>query len=262
MNNKLAVIVIPIHKATLNANEVISLKQCLKILKDYPIVFACSKNLNTTHYQKIMADNAVLFKTEHFNDIYFKSSVGYNKLMLTPDFYKAFLDYQYLLIYQLDVYVFKDDLKYWCKQNYDYIGAPLLPHENRENEMQFLKGYSKILNFINRTIGTNFKIKNVGNGGFSLRKVKKCYWLLTLSKSKVAAWGTNHEDGFFRYWGNIFSPIFKLPTDEVALHFSIEHSPKQSLKILGGEMPFGCHAFEKFEPHTWKLYIKDENFIP
>ena len=31
-----------------------------------------------------------------------------------------------MLIYQLDAFVFQDDLAYWCQQNYDYIGAPWL----------------------------------------------------------------------------------------------------------------------------------------
>ena len=45
-------------------------------------------------------------------------------LMLSPFFYESFLDFKYVLIHQLDVFIFKDELNYWCNQNYDYIGAP------------------------------------------------------------------------------------------------------------------------------------------
>ena len=35
-----------------------------------------------------------------------------------------------MLIYQLDAYVFKDELLNWANKGYDYIGAPWLPWKN------------------------------------------------------------------------------------------------------------------------------------
>lgn len=62
--------------------------------------------------------------------------------MLTKEFYLRFRQWEYLLIYQLDAYVFQDELMDWCNKGYDYIGAP------------FLK--------LNREVDWN----NCGNGGF------------------------------------------------------------------------------------------------
>ena len=74
--------------------------------------------------------------------------------------------------------------------------------------------------------------------------------------SKALRWGTNNEDGFFKYWGNLFHPLFRLPSDNIALRFAIEQSPDESLKKLNGQLPFGCHAFEKYEPEVWRGYIE------
>jgi hypothetical protein len=57
-----------------------------------------------------------------------------------------------MLIYQLDAWVFKDDLMKWCNKGYDYIGAPWF-----EDFGSYEKGK---------------KLWRVGNGGFSLRKIK------------------------------------------------------------------------------------------
>jgi hypothetical protein len=253
----LVAVVIPIYKDQPNKDELSSLKQCLKILKNYPILFIGPNRLNTSKYELLCRDH-ISFEMKGFEDIYFKDIEGYNKLMLSPNFYRSFLEYKYILIYQLDAYVFKDTLDYWCRQNYDFIGAPHLPHQNQANEIQFLKGYASVIQWVNRIFHTDHQISNVGNGGLSLRKTKTFYWLLKILKSQVSKWGINNEDGFFKYWGNLLYPFFKLPTDEIALHFSIEITPTESLKQLGNVLPFGCHAFEKHGPDIWKQFIYDE----
>ena len=259
MKNLVAV-TIPIYKEEIDQKEIISLKQCIKILKQHVIIFFAPLSLNLTNYKK-MCENEIDFKVILFEDHYFENIAGYNNLMLSTHFYENFLDYKFILIHQLDAFVFKDELFYWCEQNYDFIGAPVLEHKNLSGEIQFLKTYTKFLSTLKRCFNIKHVVSNVGNGGFSLRKTKTCYWLLKIFRSKVKSWGANNEDGFFSYWGNILHPFFKLPSDDEALYFSIEHSPAESLKKLGNTMPFGCHAFEKFEPETWKLYIYDKTVI-
>ena len=250
-------VVVPIYKEMPNHNEQISLKQCLNILSSHPIVFVGPENLNTIAYED-MCKGKVTFEIVRFNTTYFKNIDAYNRLMLSSEFYKKFLHFKFILIHQLDAYVFKDELLYWCKQGYDFIGAPHPPHENNLNEIQFLKGYSKIVGFMNKLLNTHHKISNVGNGGFSLRKTNTFYRMVKFLKRSTINWGINNEDGFFKYWGNILYPIVKLPEDDVALQFSIETEPTRSLIKLGGRLPFGCHAFEKYEPLTWQPYIKEK----
>lgn len=256
MRNTVAVI-IPIYKEALNNNELTSLNRCLDILSNHPIIFVGPESLNTEVYENLCI-NKLLFKIISFDNSYFENIDGYNKLMLSKEFYRTFLRYKFVLIYQLDAYVFKDELLYWCKQDYDFIGAPHTVHNNKINEIQFLKGYSIFLALVNNIFKTNHKISNVGNGGFSLRKTRTFYTLLFFLKFRVKHWGTNNEDGFFKYWGNILYPLTKLPSDETALRFSIETNPASSLAKLSNQLPFGCHAFEKYEPLTWQPYLNEK----
>ncbi len=254
---ELVAITIPIYKEAITDIESLSLVQCLKILHSHPIVFFAPQSLNTKFYQSFCEGKAN-FTIERFDNKYFQNIGGYNRLMLSALFYKRFLNYKFILLYQLDAYVFKDELIYWCNQNYDFIGAPHPTRKNQKGEMQFLKNYSKVLAYVGKIFKTRRRISNVGNGGLSLRKTRSFYLLLTLLKSK-AAHSTHNEDGFFEYWGNLFYPFFRLPDDETALRFSIETSPKKSLEKLNNILPFGCHAFEKHGFETWKPLIRDDN---
>jgi hypothetical protein len=255
MTRHKAAILIPVYKEQPDRQELLSLTRCLTVLKKHPIIFITPFKLNTAAYESACHMNQVPFRQERFTDHYFSGIQGYNELMLSAGFYKTFINYRYILIYQLDAYVFRDELDYWCGKGYDYIGAPNTPHRNNRDEIQFLKGYSRILAAVNKVLGTDFKISNVGNGGLSLRKTRTCYWLLRALSKRVKSWGTNNEDGFFKYWGNLLRPFFKLPPEEIALAFSIEQSPGASLEQLKNRLPFGCHAFGKYEPETWEKYI-------
>lgn len=251
----MVIVIIPIYKITPSDVEIVSLNQCLNVLGKHKIIFIGPKELNFGKYQQICEQYDIVFDVKLFDDIYFSGIEGYNKLMLSAAFYKGFLSYKFLLVYQLDAYVFEDELLYWCNQNYDFIGAPHQPHKNNAGEMQFLKNYSSLINLTNRFFNTQREISNVGNGGLSLRKTKSCYRLLKTLKKSVTKWGLNNEDGFFKYWGNILHPLFRLPSDQIALTFSIEQAPSASLLKMNGKLPFGCHAFEKYEPETWQKHI-------
>jgi len=254
MPAQLVTVVIPVYKEIPDPNEVISLRQCLAVLGHYPIEFVGPASLNTTYYAEL-CDTKTSFIYRSFDDAYFKNINGYNSLLLSKTFYKHFHNYRYILIHQLDAYVFRDELAYWCRQGYHYIGAPQMAHSNGANDIQFLKGYSKALNIVNKLFKTSYAVKNVGNGGLSLRHVNKCLWLMTIMRSKLKNWGTLNEDGFFKYAGNLLSPFFRLPADDIALEFAIEVNPSAAMTSLNGKLPFGCHAFNKYEPEFWKQYI-------
>lgn len=266
--NKIKVaVVIPIYKKILDPFEKISLKQCVKILNKYNIKLAAPKNLNLNNYFKINPD----LKTEFFNPYYFKSIKGYNKLMLSQKFYNRFVNYDYILIYQLDAFVFKDELEYWCNKNYDYIGAP------------------SFKNFIT----DHFKKKfwKVGNGGFSLRKIKKFLKILERLKSstsdikknnslkllnkitrtpiigsKILKYKNNfeyfsinptfNEDYFWGTYAKKISSDFKVPPVKIALKFSFEKNPDYFFILNKKKLPFGCHAWYKYNLKFWKKYIK------
>ena len=104
---KTCCVVIPVYKAIPGANELSSFKQCLKILGTHPVVLAAPQTLDTKLYDEV--SNGTV-SVERFDDTYFKDLAGYNKLMLSATFYKRFAASRYILIYQLDAWIFRDEL--------------------------------------------------------------------------------------------------------------------------------------------------------
>jgi hypothetical protein len=204
---------------------------------------------------------------------FFGSAQRHGKLLLSEAFYKAFLDYEFILVYHLDALVFADELMEWCDAGYDYIGAPWLlspdtPHITAEK---------------------------VGNGGFSLRRVDSFlrvlrskayfvepdeYWRGYCARSSAltqavnwprkyvkrlgwfndvkwhvrwAVHGDVHEDRFWAEYATHYDPAFRIAPVDVAMRFAFEAEPRKCFARIGG-MPFGAHRWQKFdraffEPH-------------
>lgn len=279
---KKAAIVIPIYKQNLTENEKKSFSQCAEILNKYPIIFVCPINLDTTLYENFCESMNVHYEFKKFNNKFFKGLREYSKLLLDINFYKKFSEYEYILIYQLDAWVFADNLEYWCNKGYDYIGAPWFEGLHLANE--------------------NSKLLEVaGNGGFSLRKVDSIInvlkiwpiipkikyimtWdqvfnkykkrqlisnILNLPKYLCIMFGYknlafyhfknyNHlyEDIFFTNVIPKLYPDFKLAPPEVAMYFSFEVLPEKLYKMTNHTLPFGCHSYEKYNYEFWKQFIK------
>lgn len=113
MTKKQTCIVIPLYKKLSNPKEIISLKQGLKIFNSYPIIFICPNSFNESWLDEYR-DLHPKISFEKFSDGDFESVDSYSVLLLKPRFYDRFLDYEFMLIYQTDAYVFKDELEYWC----------------------------------------------------------------------------------------------------------------------------------------------------
>ena len=105
MEKKDIVVVIPIYKATLTQYEEMSLNQCVKVLANYSLVVIKPTSLDINE----LLSQYSLLKVENFPDDCFSNLRAYNKLVLSEDFYQRFVDYQYMLIFQLDAYVFRDE---------------------------------------------------------------------------------------------------------------------------------------------------------
>lgn len=258
------IIVIPVHKVHLTNDEILSLHQCIKILAKHPICIVCPQGLDATEYVKILSENNTTYSIERFPVSFFDGIKGYNLLMLDKSFYKRFANYQYLLIYQLDAWVFSDELDYWCEMGYDYIGAPWI--EEKEN--------------------SELGVTGVGNGGFSLRRVQHFIDILSYKgpvrnvnqlnleptlKNKIykLLYSLGYQNTISYYkkdetlYEDIFLSIFlantelhaKMPDPETASLFAFEKHPS-FLFSKTMQLPFGCHAWRKYEYEAfWKQYI-------
>lgn len=265
--DKTAIIVIPIYRPVPEASERASLKQCLAILGQHPICFVCAEGFDASHYLQIIPTATL----ERFNPFYFESVLTYNKLLLSLHFYKRFSAYKYMLVYQTDAWVFRDELKYWCGQGYDYIGSPV--HRFTVDKFSSLVELATV------------------NGGFSLRKTQSHIRTLSsfrfiypfgrLLSANVNEHGikglfkalnyhflgnnTHHclnrydrnEDYFWAIQVPRKLPWFRVAPVAVALHFGFDNFPEISFQKSGNVLPFGCHAFMK-NVSFWNKYIATE----
>lgn len=270
------IVVIPIYKKELTETEISSLKQCFEVLNNHPIAFVCSETLDASFYEKFAKSKNKEVSFERFADRYFESMVAYSKMLLKKEFYEKFSQYEFMLIYQLDAWVFEDKLEHWCEQGYDYIGAPWF------EEFDLATEDSPMLPI-------------AGNGGFSLRKISTMITMLGTSykapkslkqiyiessKRKLISKIINipiyiyryifQMAHFFKFWDitTLYEDIaiarhankayndFKLAPPEIALKFSFEVQPRRLYQMNNQELPFGCHAFEKYDFEFWNQFIK------
>lgn len=229
------IIVVPVYKNEFSLLEEISLRQAMSVLADYPIAFILPEKLRGFFEDKG-------FILEYFLNCRLESRFAYSKLLLDIEFYQRFTKYDFMLLYQLDAFVFSDKLKEFCSMNYDYIGAPM-PY----------------------SCWRDIKC-NVGNGGFSLRKISSCLRVLSQKNLICEMSGLQDafakaEDKFFGYCGANDAIDFTVPKVAVAESFAVEYNVAHSWQRISLEnLPFGCHAWSKPQYFRfWKPYI--ERFI-
>lgn len=266
------IILIPIYKESLKDSEVVSLKQALKVFQKQEIIFFGPETLDCEIYRELCQKGYSRDFTFHkFPDEFFSDLLAYNKLMLSPSFYQEFAEHDFMLLYQLDSYVFEDQLDMWADKGFDYIGAP------------WFKGF-------NTSTPNSAMFSFAGNGGFSLRNISKTKQLLESMTKKVDHWyfwstfvhvGYRYKLKQLKHWfsyatksamnlveeleiyedivmarlGPVWNKNYKvaLPTD--AMKFSFDMHPQVLYKLNGSQLPFGCHAWDKSN-EFWKDYIK------
>lgn len=262
-------VVIPIYQRRLSAAELFSIKNAASVLSAHDIFFVGPAYLSEFLAQLVEQFTALKhadvtgnigYKT--FGNRYFSNIAGYNKLMLSHLFYGAFEDYRCILIAQTDSLVLTDELDMWAAKGYSYIGAP------------WFEGYTQPTQPL--------RLLNVGNGGFSLRNVAD--FLKVLDKPRVfkntlmSSWPGSWMSSTYRYlkdyhsvvyknrqfnidvnedlfWGLFVAPrcpFFTVPTASEAIAFAFESHPEYLFALNQNKLPFGCHAWERYNPDFWK----------
>lgn len=253
MNN--CCVAIPIYKTNLNNDETHSLLRCLKTLHKYDIFFVTFESLNKDYYNLILKRNNALCRYEYFEKDFFDSITGYNRLMLSKDFYERFISYDYILLYQLDAYVFGNDLSKWCNLNYSYLGAPL-PQDLT----------SAVENAHNKISKYKISLSHSFNGGASLRKTSDFIQAIRDNEELINGWYTDglNED-------IIFSALFlnkEFPSEAEARKFSFDMFPKDEFEKNGRRLPMLCHGWTKtrgenhvYNREFWLRYIWPSHYV-
>ena len=155
-------------------NEYNSILYNLKILKNGIIQYFVQMALEDI---KKLFSSSTISKNIKFIGLHenFKSVTTYDQMLTKPYLYNMFKEYEYMLITQPDVIIFKDEIQYWIEKDIDYIGAHglLIPDHN--------------YNFY------------VGNGGISLRKISSFIEALANFKIlKCPNWYLKKNTAIFR----------------------------------------------------------------
>lgn len=269
---KMVAVVVPLPTGRdLTTDERVSLRQIEHYLGGHDRYFLAPEGASV--------HSAPGFRVKRFPATYFGSAEAHNRLLLTRRFYQAFGDYRFILICHLDALVLSDQLAEWCARDWDYIGAPW-----------FACQHTRWLAEWNRTSG-------VGNGGFSLRKVdaflrvlnsthrdmepaeywrryianKPRYvrlfafwrrWLKHLSIFNNVRWSLYRhrvaEDLFWSFDATRFDPGFRIAPVEEALGFAWETEPRRCFEMTGGRMPFGCHAWPRYDRAFWIPWLVED----
>ncbi|MBD0259021.1 MAG: hypothetical protein ICV83_25160 [Cytophagales bacterium] len=247
------VVVIPVYRDRMTHAEDVSFRRCVAVLGHYPIALAAPEGLPVEAYTSLCPG----LRVKRFPAPFFDGIQGYNQLTLSVSFYESFADYAYMLIYQLDCYVFRDELKDWCRRGYDYIGAPWMGAYSqqafyRQTLDKAVRRETPVKRAARRLLGRRFE--DVGNGGLSLRKVKTFIVALTVLAHRVKTW-PYYEDLFFSVLVPILDLTFRVPDRRTAMRFSVETSPEECYALLGNTLPFGCHAPEKYGKQFWPKFM-------
>jgi len=276
---RLVAVVTPVPRFPVTSDEEISIRHLRKYLGRFDRYMIGPRRL---------PEGFSDFTLRQFPARYFSNHLSYNRLLLTEKFYRTFEAYEYILIYQLDCLVFAGNLEEWCRQGWDYVGAPWLRNEAVPEEGFFA----------------------VGNGGFSLRRVSSALAVLHSKRlvqdpalrgsdpGRLASiykrlgprfpvarliraikiflhrrgyhnnirWLTKklanvglYEDYFWSLGACAYVADFRIPTPVEALNFSFETAPRYCLAANSGRMPFGCHAWTKYDRSFWEPFLLSQS---
>jgi hypothetical protein len=220
------------------------------------------------------------FEPKPFPRKFFGSLAAHNQLLMWPKFYRAFAAYEYILIYHLDSLVFSDELMRWCEAGWDYIGAPWLPCEDMPwvGEAQVGNGgftlmkLSSVLQVLeNRhrqkpiTYWSDLLLRNTRLTRPLFRTLERMQpWVrLQALDSVVAHWQRSQNPAVFGCSNDVFwsceaeqyLPSFRIAPVEEGLRFAFEGAPRLCFELNQQRLPFGCHAWTKFDRGFWEPHL-------
>lgn len=240
------IVVVPLYTAALGADDLLSLRRTVRMLGRHPLAIACPEGLDLTPLAPIFG--GTLPRLERFEAGYFAGVEGYNRLMLSPGFYRRFADFEQLLVCQTDAYVFADRLDDWAARGHDYIGAPWIASPRNAWNI----GLQRLTNVFRPVGKRDEHYFRVGNGGFSLRRVALMLRITEEQRDDIAQRLAHPgpdllhvEDKYFSLVAPQRYPQMRIPDYREAVGFCIDRRPKLALQINGGQLPFACHGFNK-----------------
>lgn len=230
---ELVSVLVPILNPVLSPLEMQILDHGIECLKRYPFIFVMSEDAGTEQLKERYPNVDIIT----FNGKYFESRQTLATLFLMEGFYERFSWSDFLFIHELNSWVVKDELHYWCKQGYDYLIG-----DERESE-----GLLGNIPFINKKSDSQRKLIDSGFTGNGLYLCHIERFLKTLKAKKKEAYAYRHQSELIHrdilFWeleANRFWPYLRRPTRIVQQRFSKNIISKSAASHSDREAwPFG-----------------------
>ena len=267
---KVAIIIPMSTRPDLTEEEEISKRQLLHFLGGYD--------------KFLLVPEGLRFDFEGFQHIefpnrFFGSAANHGKLLGTRAFYRAFLDYEFVFFYHFDSLVFSDQLADWCERDIDYIGPPWIKCEDSPwvDRPRVGNGGFTLLRvdaalkaltarYMERPSSYWFDLFTAYAPPWLVKVLERNEWFWP-AKRLMQEWREVHNpnahnrnnDMFWSDFAKLFDPDFKVASLEDGLRFAFEVSPKTCLEMNGGRMPFGCHAWGRYDRAFWEPHLVRED---
>lgn len=189
---------------------------------------------------------------------------AYNRLMISPIIYRMLSGYTHVLVHEPDALVLRDELDLWCEETYDYIGAPwFVGYENARPNAPFLGAGNFGFSLHRPTMMlTILRGKQRWYARAELRKdlsralrAREAHRLIRILRGIGGAGTLRGASAIYEYncdvfWGQLVPTLvkdFRIAPPEVALKFSWETFPSRCYKSCNGALPFGLHAWARYD---------------
>lgn len=234
----------PTHKSSLGKLEYLRLKVSMNQNPDLPHIFVVPKDIDCSELVTAFPNSKII----GLDPSNFKSLAAYNRLLLSSEFYKLFINFESILILQADAFLQKNVLPILDLDS-DYIGAPWAKpfrvstrgnEFHPDNNRHFLRFRERI---------------QVGNGGLSWRRVQAMMEAIDYAQSQPYAdnvfSGVHNEDLVISFIAKKIN--LKVPDTKIASMIFTENywRFKHEMNSI-----YGFHALEKFKPELELALIK------
>ena len=253
------VVVIPVHRPHPSPSEIVSLRQCGKVLVNRDVLILTPKHLDLGAYRELLPRAADLRVESHW----MASWKAYSRMMVSPLVFNALEGYTHMILHEPDAIVLRDEIDYWCNQPFDYIGAP------------WFEGWEKP--------AADAPLIGVGNLGFSFHRLSTSRRVMAsslrwhpysavaknlfqglrgdkarLRQGMIGLGSGGRLRGAYKlfgghcdaFWSIIVPNIdrgFRIPPAKIAAKFAWEVFPSRCMKMCGENLPFGIHAWFKYD---------------
>jgi hypothetical protein len=267
------IVVVPAYRETMLNWEHFALINNLKQLSNYAFALVVPESLDCHEYLSLAPSINVC----RFPDLCFATVEGYSLLCLSKLFYQTFQQFEYMLICQLDAFVFEDQMQDWLSKKYSYIGGAVAKSDeasgqiirwitsqnggfslrNIHSHLQVLHSQKKInckaidFEIYKDMTGTTLAVDSSASHRLkillqsSIAQVQ--HGFARMSSQEYIDAGQQSciaEDQFWSRFAPFFDAGFKIAPLQEAQRFCMQFGLEQTVPMLGSQMPFGCHGRE------------------